>query len=92
MSAATQVGPQFNRREAMRRAAPVKTNGLTEEVATLTAERDALAAEDGGQPLLAVLTLAVLAGATAGFAMAWLAGRPGPTVKVSPAPRGVDPA
>lgn len=88
-----QVQPEIARLEAMIRAEQVKTNGLTEQVAALTAERDALAAaEDGGLPVLAVLTLAVLAGATAGFAMAWLAGRPGPTLKVSPAPRGADPA
>ena len=67
-------------------------------ITAITAERDALATRlaeaesTGGLPLLAVLTLAILAGGTAGFAMAWLAGRPRPTVKVSPAPRGVDPA
>ena len=47
----------------------------------------------GGLPIVGVISLAVLAGAAAGFAMAWLAGRPGPTPKVglSPAPRGADP-
>ena len=86
-------GADIARLDAMIRAEQVKTNTLTEQVAALTAERDALAAaEGGGLPILAVLTLAVLAGATAGFAMAWLAGRPGPTVKVSAAPRGADPA
>jgi hypothetical protein len=48
----------------------------------------------GGLPIVGVISLAVLAGAAAGFAMAWLAGRPGPTQKValSPAPRGADSA
>ena len=46
----------------------------------------------GGLPILGVIALAVLAGATAGFAMGWLVGRPRPSVKVSPAPQGVDPA
>jgi hypothetical protein len=98
MAAGNQVLPEIARLEAMIRAEQVRTDGLTAQVTAITSERDALAArlataEDaGGIPILAVLTLAVLAGAAAGFAMAWLAGRPGPTVKVSPAPRGVDPA
>lgn len=56
---------------------------LTAETKDLAAERDALAARVdalegvGGLPLIAVIGLAVLAGAAAGFAMAWLAGRPG---------------
>ncbi len=77
----TAVNPSADiaRLDAMIRAEQVKTNSLTEQVAALTAERDALAAADGGGlPILAVLTLAILAGATAGFAMTWLAGRPGP--------------
>jgi hypothetical protein len=98
MTVGNQVLPEITRLESMIRAEQVKTNGLTEQVAAITGERDALAtrlaaAEDaGGLPILAVIMLAVLAGASAGFAMSWLAGRPGPTVKVSPAPRGVDPA
>ncbi len=81
--------------------------GFTGRIATLESrasalqkERDELqtrlaAVETGGSlPILAVISLAVLSGAAAGFAMAWLAGRPGPraTVALSPAPRGVDPA
>ena len=98
MTAGNQVLPEITRLEAMIRAEQIKTDGLTEQVAAITGERDALAtrlaaAEDaGGLPILAVIMLAVLAGASAGFAMSWLAGRPAPTVKVSPAPRGVDPA
>jgi hypothetical protein len=76
---------------------------LGAELKDVTADRDALAARvqalevsGGGLPLLAVISLAVLAGAAAGFAMTWLAGRR-PNVKdasapvLSPAPRGADP-
>jgi len=74
---------------------------LQSQANALRADRDRLAAQvaeiengNGGLPLLAVISLAVLSGAVAGFAMAWLAGRPGPTPKVTlnPAPRGADPA
>ncbi len=76
---------------------------LGAELKDVTADRDALAARvqalevsGGGLPLVAVISLAVLAGAAAGFAMTWLAGRQ-PKVNdasgrvLSPAPRGVDP-
>ncbi|HUP53920.1 MAG TPA: hypothetical protein VM408_00310 [Methylomirabilota bacterium] len=46
----------------------------------------------GGIPLLAALSVAVLIGFAAGSAMTLLVGRRRPGVKVSPAPRGVDPA
>jgi hypothetical protein len=73
------------------------------EPSTLTARVDALeaAAAQGAEdlPLLAVVTLAVLAGATAGLVMAWLAGRSAPRETVSdpaskpaPSPRGSTPA
>lgn len=97
-SLGNQFYPEIERLDALVRAEQVKSDRLTAQMAAITGERDALATRlaaaegTGGLPILAVLTLAVLAGATAGFAMAWLAGRPGPTVKVSPAPRGVDPA
>ena len=92
-----QFYPEIERLDAMLRAEQVKTDRLVAEVNAITGERDGLAsrlsaAEGAGLPLIAVLTLAVLAGATAGFAMAWLAGRPGPRVTVRPAPQGVDPA
>ena len=73
-----------------------RTDRALEQANAITAERDALATRlaaaegAGGLPLLAVVTLAVLAGATAGFAMSWLAGRPGPSVSFSPAPREAD--
>jgi hypothetical protein len=73
---------------------------LTVDIAALRAERDklqervsALETGGGGLPIIGLISLAVLAGASAGFAMSWLAGRPGPTPKValSPAPREADP-
>ena len=54
---------------------------LGRELENVSADRDALAARVdamegvGGLPLLAVISLSVLAGSAAGFAMAWLAGR-----------------
>ena len=64
--------------------------GLEVEIDRIAAERDALAtrldtaeaalAEGGaGVPIVGVVMLAILAGASAGFAMAWLAGRSRPT-------------
>ena len=74
---------------------------LKAETQDFTAERDALAARVdslegvGGLPLIAVISLAVLAGSAAGFAVAWLAGlsgrRPAAGGALSPAPRGADP-
>jgi hypothetical protein len=73
------------------------------ELERITADRDALAARvdaleasGGGLPLLAVISLAVLAGAASAFAMTWLAGRRpttsgAPAPALSPAPRGADP-
>jgi hypothetical protein len=98
---ATQFGGQV---EELRRQLDESRSGesrLSFEINALRAERDKLAnrvsaleSGEGGVPIVGVISLAVLAGAAAGFAMAWLAGRPGPTPKValSPAPRGADPA
>jgi hypothetical protein len=98
---ATQFGGQV---EELRRQLDESRSGesrLSFEINALRAERDKLAnrvsaleSGEGGVPIVGVISLAVLAGAAAGFAMAWLAGRPGPTQKValSPAPRGADPA
>ncbi|HEX2469455.1 MAG TPA: hypothetical protein VHK05_02605 [Candidatus Limnocylindrales bacterium] len=70
------------------------------ELEDVTADRDALAARmdaiegAGGLPILAVISLSVLAGSAAGFAMAWLAGRQpkraAPATVLSPSQRGVD--
>ena len=76
---------------------------LTQRIDELTAERDALAASAGDASgltptlLAGVVLLAVLAGAAAGFAMAWLAGRSAPRQievepALSPSPRGSTPA
>jgi hypothetical protein len=76
-----------------------RIDNLGAQLRDLTAERDALAARvsslegAGGLPLLAVVSLAVLAGAAAGFAMAWLSGRPAksePVASLTPAPGGAD--
>lgn len=78
-----------------------RIDNLTATTRNLSAERDALRARvdaletSGAVPMLAVVSLSVLAGAAAGFLMSWLAGRParGPktAVSLSPTPRGADP-
>jgi hypothetical protein len=90
--------PEIERLENQLRAERSRTDRLVSVTSQLGDEREALearvaAAEGaGGLPILAILSVAVLAGAAAGFAMAWLAGRPAPKVAtISPAPRGVDP-
>jgi hypothetical protein len=82
-----------------RQAALIKT--LEADRAALTAQVAALeeqaATGGGGLPVVAVILLAVLAGAMAGFAMVWLGGRTGPReVAISPgsaaaSPRGSTP-
>jgi hypothetical protein len=101
----TELGNQFGARieqlQSQLQLADAKVASLEAQAGALRQDRSDLAArvatlEQGGQglPILAVITLAVLAGATAGFAMAWLAGRPAanPKVALSPAPQGADPA
>ena len=85
------IYPEIERLDNQLRIEQTKTDALVKQNAELAA-RVAAAEGSGGLPILAVITLAVLAGAAAGFAMTWLAGRPGPTMTVSPAPRGADPA
>ena len=67
---------------------------MSKERLALQTRVDALESAGSSLPMLGVVTVAVLAGAVAGFAMSWLAGRPAPTPRVtlSPSPRGVDPA
>jgi hypothetical protein len=97
----TQIGGQIEDLRLQIDDARSGASRLSFEIGSLRAERDKLADRvaalengEGGLPIVGLISLAVLAGATAGFAMAWLAGRPRPTQKValSPAPRGVDPA
>jgi len=88
---ATQFGGQIEQLS-------VELVDVRNQLAVMSTQADTLRADmengNGGLPLLAVISLAVLSGAVAGFAMSWLAGRPGPTPKVTlnTAPRGVDPA
>ena len=70
---------------------------LDSQAQALEAERDALAGGAGsgnGLPILGVVTLAVLAGAAAGFLTARLSGRtkrPETVIDLNPAPRTADP-
>jgi len=78
-----------------------RLDNLAAQMTGVTAERDVLVARVdalegvGGLPLLAVVSLSVLAGSAAGFAMAWLAGRKPPreiqAAALDPAQRGADP-
>jgi hypothetical protein len=99
-SLGAQIGTEVQRLEAQDDTYRTRIDNLAAQTRDLTAERDALEARVqalegvGGLPLLAVISLSVLAGSAAGFAMAWLAGRAsrheGPAVKLNPAPRGAD--
>jgi hypothetical protein len=75
-------------------------DNLRAQVRDLTAELEGTQSKlveiDSGNSvsMVGVIVLSVLAGATAGFVMAWLAGRPTkvePVVSLKPAPRGADP-
>jgi hypothetical protein len=93
----TRLLPEIERLDGILSAERARTERLTTELQAIGAERDALAERvaavegSGGLPVIGLVTIAVLAGATAGFAMSWLAGRPRPSVTLSPAPRGADP-
>ncbi len=94
----TQFQGEIQRLDGLLLAQQTRSDRLLAQTNEIIAERDEFATRlaeaegAGGLPILAILTLAGLAGATAGFAMSWLAGRPSPKVVVSPAPRGADPA
>ena len=94
------VDPAIERLETQDAGYRTRIDSLNAQVRDLTAkleraEGPAGATESGGAvPVLGVIALSVLAGATAGFLMAWLAGRPRktePVVGLKPAPRGADP-
>jgi len=93
-----QFSGEIARLDGLLLAQQARSDRLLAQTNEILAERDELATRlaaaegAGGLPLIAILSVAVLAGAAAGFAMSWLAGRPGPKVVVSPAPRGADPA
>ena len=94
------IGTEVQRLEVQDDYYRTRIDNLAAQTRDLTAQREALEARVqalegvGGLPLLAVISLSVLAGSAAGFAMAWLAGRAsrheGPAVTLKPAPRGVD--
>jgi hypothetical protein len=92
----TSLDPELQRIDSQLTLQRSINERLTERVDQLTAERDALTADGTALTpamLAGVVLLAVLAGAAAGFAMAWLAGRPGPRqveveAGISPASRG----
>ncbi len=94
------IGTEVRRLEVQDDYYRTRIDNLAAQTRDLTAQREALEARVqalegvGGLPLLAVISLSVLAGSAAGFAMAWLAGRAsrheGPAVTLNPAPRGVD--
>ena len=76
------VYPDIERLNVENEGQRARLDYLGRELESVSADRDALAARvealeggGGGLPLLAVISLAVLAGSSAGFAMAWLAGR-----------------
>lgn len=91
----------IGRLESQNEAYGTRIDNLNAQVRGLTEERDALMARvgalegAGGLPLLAVISLAILAGGAAGFTMTWLAGRTPrndrSAVALKPTPRGADP-
>lgn len=94
------VDPAIERLEAQDDTYRTRIDNLNAQVRDLTARLEGgqstvVAAETGASiPILGVIALSVLAGATAGFLMAWLAGRPGKNesgVSLKPAARGADP-
>lgn len=94
------VDPVIERLETQDDGYRMRIDNLNAQVRDLTAKLEStqtpvVATDSGGTiPLLGVIALSVLAGATAGFLMAWLAGRPQktePVVALKPAPRGADP-
>lgn len=94
------VDPALERLETQDATYRTRIDNLNAQVRDLTAQLEGMqskvVAVDSANsiPIFGVIALSVLAGATAGFAMAWLAGRPqkpGPVVSLNPAPRGADP-
>ena len=91
--------PDIERLQTQDAAYRSRIDNLTTQVRDLTKQRaaletrvDSLEGADG-LPILAIISLAVLAGGATGFAMTWLARgtREAPGVTLSANPRGVDP-
>ena len=95
------VGADIGRLSTESEAYGSRIDTLNAQVRKLSDERDSLMTRvgalegAGGLPLLAVISLAILAGGAAGFTMAWLAGRTPRNersgVALSPTQRGADP-
>ena len=96
------IVPDLERLQSQDATYGSRLDNLDARIRALTTERDALATRvsslesTGGLPILAVICVAVLAGAAAGFAMTWLARgsrgeRPVVTLSGTPTPHGVDP-
>ena len=93
-------GPRIEQLQGQAEGDRTRIDDLNAQVRALSKERDAAASRASGAegtpdlPLLAVLSVSVLAGAMAGFAMTWLSGRAprsdGSGVALSATPRGVD--
>ena len=89
--------PEIERLDRQDDGYRARLDNLAAQMKDVTADRDALADRVaslegvGGLPLIAVISLSVLAGSAAGFAMAWLAGRKPPRelpdVALNPAKR-----
>ena len=74
--------PEIQRIDSLLSVQRAQIGQLQTRVTSITDERDALAARladaeagTGGLPVLGIVLIAILAGATAGFAMAWAGGR-----------------
>jgi hypothetical protein len=94
------VDPAIERLETQDAGYRTRIDNLNAQVRDLTAKLEraegttAVPDAGGAIPVLGVIAISVLAGATAGFLMAWLAGRPQKTpsgVALKPASRGADP-
>lgn len=92
-------GPQVEQLQGQAEADRTRIDDLNAQVRALMQERDTAASVGSSEgsralPILAVVSVAVLAGAAAGFAMAWLSGRAPRTEAtagtLSPTPGGVD--
>jgi hypothetical protein len=87
--------PEIERLDRQDDGYRARIDDLAAQMKDVTAERDATLEGGGGLPLIAVISLSVLAGSAAGFAMAWLAGRKPPReipdVALDPVKRGADP-
>ena len=96
-----QYGPEIERLQGQAEGYRTRIDDLNAQIRALTKERDTAASRTAsaegtaGLPFLAVLSVSVLAGAIAGFAMIWLSGRAprsdGSAVTLSATPRGADP-